>query len=255
LKNENANDEKLNLREQLFDAASQLVSSIDRKILLVEDTAAHAALIRRTINLQEWDLEHVTSGQDALTSYRESPGRVVLLDLTLPDLDGVSVMQSMFQINKNARIVIITSADNVSTSVNAMKLGAVDYVVKSDYDELQGKIAKAIDTAWLGAIEIAEKELISKTKVLELVKSERLNAIETLVRTVCHEVNNPLSGVVAISQLLLQKNINEDANRLATQIITSAGKVTEVIDKLRVVSDEVVEFGGQEIFSLEKEDK
>lgn len=240
------------LREQLFDAASRLVSSIDRKILLVEDTAAHAALIRRTIDLQLWEVQHVTTGQDALDAFEEGSRRVVLLDLTLPDMDGLSVMQSMLQINKNAKIVIITAADNVATSVAAMKHGAIDYVVKSDYEQLKTKITTAIDTAWMSAIEGAEKELIEKTKVLELVKSERLNAIETLVRTVCHEVNNPLSGVVALSQLLLQKNISEEANRLAKQIVLSADKVTEVIDKLRVVSDDVVEFGGQQIFSLEK---
>ncbi len=244
--------ESESLNSTLHKAANSLIYASQQSILLVEDTAAHAAIIRRVFSDTAWELEHVTRAEDAIRSYEKNSHRIVLLDLTLPDMSGIELLTKLKTINPSSVVIIITSRDEVKTSVEAMQKGARDYVVKSDPQELSTKILAATTKAWNSRITEAENYLIEQTKIVELVKSQRLKAIETLVRTVCHEVNNPLSGVVALSQLLSQKDgVDDDVSRLADEILKSANQVAEVVKKLKNVGDDVIEFGGQEIIAID----
>ena len=144
--------------------------------------------------------------------------------------------------------------DQVPVSVEAMRKGAWDYVVKSDPQKTAEEIVSAVERAWHRHLKASEAKLIEQSKIAELVKSERLEAIEVIVRTVCHEVNNPLSGVVALSQLLQQhKSVDQDVQRLAEGILRSAKEVADVVQKLRGIQDDPVECTGKVVFDLPDE--
>ena len=245
--------EKSSGQEQvLLEFARRFVSAERRSILLVEDTAAHAAIIRRGLDPVVWEIQHVTRARDALASYVLDPERIVLLDLSLPDIEGLELLVQLKSIGPNSPVIVVTSLDQVSTSVEAMRRGACDYVVKSDPKETAEAIRKAIERAWSDRRLAAEENLIEQTRLAQLVKAQRLEAIELIVRTVCHEVNNPLSGVVALSQLLSQNGgLNDDMQRLADGIFQSAKQVAEVVQKLRSVGDTAIEFGGRPILKID----
>ncbi len=242
-------------QEALLGAAEKLIRVRKHELLLVEDTAAHAAIIRRAVNPNVWQIEHVTRAGDAVNSFERNPERIVLLDLSLPDNSGLQLLVRLRQINPDAPFIVCTSTDQVAVSVEAMQRGAWDYVVKGEPKETSERIVAAIERAWKARLHLAETQLIERTRLVELVRSQRLEAIETIVRTVCHEVNNPLSGVVALSQLLRQNDkLDVDLQRLADGIIRSAKEVADVVQKLKHVGDQVVEFGGREIFSTVEDD-
>lgn len=242
------------MNTQLEEAAELLLRARSRRLLLIEDNAAHAALVRRTIDINLWEIEHVTRASTAIETFSREPDRIVMLDLTLPDSDGLTVLGRLLTINPKAPVVIVTSLENVSTSVEAMKRGAWDYVVKGDLQETGARLTGAIDRAWQKRLQDAQADLVQQAKILELVRAERLEAIELVVRTVCHEVNNPLSGVVALSQLLQQKSgIDEDMKRLSSGILQSAQEVARVVQKLYSIGNEPAEFGGKKILPLEKD--
>lgn len=233
---EEENDEG---NEMLHLAASRLIKAQAHSVLLVEDTAAHAAIIRRALDPSVWVVEHVTRASDALASFERDPERIVLLDLSLPDSDGLKLLARMLQINVDAPIIVVTATDQVSVSVEAMKKGAWDYVVKSDPKKSAENILSALDRAWKGRLRSAESNLIDRSRLVEMVRAQRLEAIESIVKTLLNEVNNPLSGVMALSQLLQQKGgLDEDLQRLADGIVKSAGQVAEVVSKLKTVSEE-----------------
>jgi nitrogen-specific signal transduction histidine kinase len=120
-----------------------------------------------------------------------------------------------------------------------MRRGAWDYVVKSDPKESADRIVSAVDRAWKGRLRVSETNLIDQSRLVEMVRAQRLEAIESIVRTLCNEVNNPLSGVMALSQLLQQKGgLDDDLQRLANGIVKSASQVADVVAKLKNVSDE-----------------
>lgn len=69
------------LDEGLFDAAQLLIRSKDRSVLLVEDTASHAVIIRRALDAGGWSTEHVTRGSAAEDAFNKDPHRIVFRKL------------------------------------------------------------------------------------------------------------------------------------------------------------------------------
>lgn len=232
----------------LLEAAGALLRAKERSVLLVEDTAAHAAIIRRTLEQAGWMVQHETRASAAIEAFEADPSRIVLLDLTLPDMPGINLLSRLRSSNERAAIIVVTAMDNVSTSVEAMQKGAWDYVVKEDPGKLAARLGSVVLAAWRRRLNEAQEKLVEQTRIRELVKAQRLEAIELVVRTVCHEVNNPLSGVVALSQLLQQSSsLDQEVRKLADGIVDSAQQVRRAIDKLRSIDDSVIEFGGQKI--------
>lgn len=231
-------------------AAERFVRSRLRRVLLVEDNAAHAALIRR--HLDGWDVSHVTRGVQALQSFMDDTSRIVLLDLTLPDESGLQILEQLLAIDRQASVIIVTSLEEVATSVEAMRQGAVDYVVKGDPTITGAKLRESLERAYQRRLIRAQEHLIAEAKVAELVRAERLEAVELIVRTVCHEVNNPLSGVVALSQLLGEKTkqLDGDLHKLAEGILHSAQEVARVVQKLHTTQEREKEFGGKKILEI-----
>jgi len=236
------------LDSTLEGAAERFVRARSKNILLVEDNAAHAALIRRA--LEGWNVEHVTRGSSALQAFSSDPSRLVLLDLTLPDENGLEVLDRILSLDKLAAVIVVTSLEQVSTSVEAMRRGAVDYVVKGDPVETSSRLKESLERAYNQRLLRSQEQLISEAKVAELVRAERLEAIELIVRTVCHEVNNPLSGVMALTQLLGEKELDLDVRRLADGILRSAQEVARVVQKLHGTQDAPREFGGKKIIDI-----
>ena len=219
--------------------AAELLLGAERKaLLLVEDTAAHAALFRRALGSEVWEIEHLTRAHSALQSFSQDPHRIVLLDLSLPDSDGLKLLTELHAIQPESPIVVVTATDEVSMSVGAMKRGAWDYVVKGEPEETTQAILDALDKAWQTRLKNAEDYLIEQTKLVEMVRTERTTAVESIVRTVCVEVNNPLGGVLALCQVLsTHEKLDPALVQIVDEITTSATRVAEVVKKLYHIHD------------------
>jgi len=98
-------------------------------ILIVEDDAAIATPLVRAIEREGFDVHHVTRGADALSAARNDVD-LVLLDLTLPDVDGLDVCRSMRDRDNWLPIVILTARSEESDVVTGLDAGADDYVTK-----------------------------------------------------------------------------------------------------------------------------
>jgi DNA-binding response OmpR family regulator len=97
-------------------------------ILLVEDDAAIATPLVRAIEREGFVVEHVTNGADALAPRADVD--LVLLDLTLPDVDGLDVCRSIRDRDNRLPIVILTARSEESDVVTGLDAGADDYVTK-----------------------------------------------------------------------------------------------------------------------------
>ena len=98
-------------------------------ILIVEDDGAIATPLVRAIEREGFAVQHVTSGNDALAAPRDDVD-LVLLDLTLPDIDGLEVCRSMRNRDNWLPIVILTARSEESDVVTGLDAGADDYVTK-----------------------------------------------------------------------------------------------------------------------------
>jgi len=221
------------IHTNLVNASNQLLLAQERSILLVEDTAAHALLIQRAFNRDNWKVEHVTRGAKALDKFRENPNQIILLDLTLPDYDGIQLTAELNEINPNTPIIVVTSQEDVKKSVLAMQNGAWDYVIKGHHDSFPNIILDSVLNSWKKRLSRAEHKLASECRVAELIKAERIDAVEEAIQLICSEVNNPLSGLLMYSDLLGRNSLDHSQQQILNNLIESAQKVATAVQKVK----------------------
>ena len=114
-----------------------------KSILIIDDDA----LIRKTLSShlsKGFEVIWAEDGEAGLQSYEEGMPDLVILDIRLPDMSGLEVLCKIRERNKNANIIIMTAYDDMKTTIEAIKLGAFEYLVKPlDMVELDLTINKA----------------------------------------------------------------------------------------------------------------
>lgn len=100
------------------------------KILVVDDEEVVRLSHIRTLASIHCDVEVVRNGADALDAMERRPVDVVLLDLRMPGMDGMSVLKTIKQRWPETEVVIITGYPNIDTAKEAVRLGAYDYLAK-----------------------------------------------------------------------------------------------------------------------------
>ncbi|MBX3664681.1 MAG: EAL domain-containing protein [Burkholderiales bacterium] len=115
------------------------------RLLIVDDEVASMRALRDTLRLQGYDTIGVTSGQDALATLRQTSFDVLLTDLMMPGMDGVELLTAAREIDSQIVGVLMTGRGTIETAVDAMKAGALDYVLKPiRLSAIQPVLARAI---------------------------------------------------------------------------------------------------------------
>lgn len=113
---------------------------MEKRILVVDDDEALRRLVERTLGLEGYTVETVTSGQEAIERVRESPPDLVLLDVMLPDIDGKVVLQQLREEGHDKLPVVIFTAGVVPPDELAA-LGGITIVPKPfDLDDFLATI-------------------------------------------------------------------------------------------------------------------
>ncbi len=114
-------------------------------VLVVDDDAGVRESFRLTLE-DHYDVVDVPDGLRALDAVRASQVDLVLLDIRLPEMDGIEVLERIKAIDEGIEVVLVTAVRTVRTAVAAMKLGAFDYLTKPfEEDELLAVIARALE--------------------------------------------------------------------------------------------------------------
>jgi DNA-binding NtrC family response regulator len=168
-----------------------VLSSQQSKVLIVEDEALFARAVMRRLQKSNYECAHVESVQDARDILKQFSPDIVLLDMRLPDGNGLDLLP--FFVAKNAMVIVMTAHGEISDAVNAMKQGAVDYLKKPiDLEELLLSIQKA-ETAAVqsnsldysrqrNAHAIEGVELLGDSPAMQSIKSQ-IKRIAQLVST------------------------------------------------------------------------
>lgn len=120
------------------------------KILIVDDEKDMQWMLSNL--LKEEKYEPITTGnaKEALKVVNKASPDLMLLDLKLPDMDGVEVLNKLKDIDRNLPVIMITAHGDINSAVKAIKLGAVDYITKPfDNEDLIHVIKKALQIKYL----------------------------------------------------------------------------------------------------------
>lgn len=111
------------------------------RILVVEDERAIANVLRRGLALEGYSVEVADGGRAALDAVRDRPPELVVLDLMLPDIDGLEVARRLREAGERAPVLMLTARDGVADRVRGLDAGADDYLVKPfAFEELLARV-------------------------------------------------------------------------------------------------------------------
>lgn len=104
-----------------------------KKILLVEDDTALAAVYKSRLELEDFDIREVNNGEEALSAAIEYKPDLILLDAMMPKISGFDVLDILRNTNEtsNIRIIMLTALSQPKDKERAEALGVDDYLVKS----------------------------------------------------------------------------------------------------------------------------
>ena len=117
------------------------------EILVVDDDVDLAETLRDFLSGQGYSVEIATSGVQALQACEDNPQlALVLLDLVMPQSDGLAVMQQIHERNRDLPILIMTGFGTIETAVDAIKRGAEDYMTKPfDREAVRKKVGRIME--------------------------------------------------------------------------------------------------------------
>jgi DNA-binding response OmpR family regulator len=126
-------------------AISSQQSLTTARVLAVDDEAPIRLATVRALALNHYAADEAGSGTEALHRLSQAPYHVMLLDMQLPDLDGIEVMQRARAIQPELLIIVFTGHATLESAIAAVKLGAVDYLLKpASLHDIAAAVANAL---------------------------------------------------------------------------------------------------------------
>ena len=100
------------------------------RILIVDDAAFMRMRCSKLLSEKGYEVVEAINGAEALEKYKERKPDAVLLDITMPKMDGIITLQEIIKIDPHARVAMVTAMGQRTMVMNALKEGARDFVVK-----------------------------------------------------------------------------------------------------------------------------
>jgi signal transduction histidine kinase len=209
-------------------AASAAPESAER-ILVVDDNADMRRYLRRILQAH-WKVDTATDGMIALTRIRKSPPDLVIADLMMPGLDGLSLLSAIRDDPgcSDTPVMVLSARANEDASIDALSAGADDYLPKPfSARELIARVAVQLARMRLRRAERAAREVAERSSFMK----------DELVLSLSNSLRSPLNAMLSTLAMLKDHSFgSEEARRALDLIRASSREQHRLIDEVRDVS-------------------
>ena len=154
-----------------------------KKVLIIDDDNNLRSIVKDVLKTEGFITLEAADGPDGIKTFKANRPDVVLLDLKMPEMDGLEVMQELGRINPKVPIIMLTGFGDIPTAVEAMRCGAFDFTIKPpEFEKLVATLNRAIE----------RKELEAEAKTGDAATSLSLQQMfgnSSAVRTVIDQIN------------------------------------------------------------------
>ena len=139
-----------------------MTKKIEASVLLVDDEEQFLDALSQRLETRGLKVDTVTSGEEALKQVEDQNFDAIIVDLAMPGIDGIETLKRIKEKRPDLEIIILTGHATVKSGIDAMKLGAEDFLEKPvDLNELLAKIGEAKNKRML-VVEKGRQEEIRK---------------------------------------------------------------------------------------------
>ena len=101
-----------------------------KKILITDDAAFMRTILGGILKKAGYDVVEASSGVDAIEKYKTEKPDAVTMDITMPEMDGITALKQIIAIDKDAKVLMCSAMGQQAMVVEAIKVGAKDFIVK-----------------------------------------------------------------------------------------------------------------------------
>ena len=223
------------------------MNRIDRPtVLVVDDDPLVLAGFREVLLRDGFDVTASGSGQEAIDILESRSFDLVLTDMLMPKVNGFDVLRCNLERWPDSVVIIVTGFASVRSAVEALRLGAYDYLIKPCEDE------ELLFRARMGIERIhMRKELRSKE-----IDTEKMKAIAHTAVTVNDQINTPLNVILNSAEYIRMKTMPDcgDLQQSLDFITQEVSKIKSVIQRLaRIADPQLKEYAGGSAFMVDVE--
>ena len=115
------------------------------KILIVDDAEFLRVRLNKILDTEGYEVFQAENGAKAVSTYKDIHPDVVLMDVTMPEMDGLTALKEIVSFDPRARVVMLTALGQESVVLEAVKSGARDFIVKPfEHDRVMNAISKLL---------------------------------------------------------------------------------------------------------------
>ncbi|MBI5049425.1 MAG: sigma-54-dependent Fis family transcriptional regulator [Nitrospirae bacterium] len=181
-------------------------------VLIVDDEEGIRETLTDVLNDEGYEVITASSGEQALTSVREFSPEVVLLDVAMPPgMDGIETLKAIKDITKDTSVIMISGHAKIDTAVQAIKVGAYDFLEKPlSLPKVEIIVKRALERQRLEkeniALRVTERELIGESQKIKTLREEIAKAAASFGRVL-------ISGESGTGKELVARALHEASDR------------------------------------------
>jgi two-component system sensor histidine kinase/response regulator len=203
------------------------------RLLIVDDEAAQLRALCDTLQLEGYIAQGFGSGREALAFLRPGEFNLLLTDLMMPEMDGITLIDAAKKIDPSLGALVMTGHGTIDTAVRAMQGGALDYILKPfKLNVILPVISRALDVQRLRR-ENAELHAREKQQSAELAAA--YHDLESFSYSISHDLRAPLrtmDGFAGILESDFAEQLGEEGRRVIGIIRAGSQKMDDLIVSL-----------------------
>jgi two-component system sensor histidine kinase/response regulator len=203
------------------------------RLLIVDDEAVHMTALCRTLETQGYATTGFESSSQALQQLREGAFDILITDLMMPDPDGMALLSAARGIDPDLVVIVMTGKGTIDTAVDAMKNGALDYILKPiKLSTMLPVLFRALGVRRLRLEKLAlALQLKERTAALETANRE----LDAFARSASHDLRAPATRIIRFAELLIEEKpgpLNAEQKEFLGYMLDGCQKQLRLIDGL-----------------------
>jgi two-component system, sensor histidine kinase and response regulator len=200
-------------------------------VLVVDDTIENLRLLSSMLEEHGYEVRPVTNGRQALQAVERDPPDLILLDITMPEMDGYEVCRRLraTERSKDVPVIFLTALTDTADKLRAFDMGGVDYITKPfQFEEVLARVKTHVA---LRRAQVALAESYKRLRALEQLRDD-------LVHMIVHDMRSPLQTLLISLELLqgVAAALGEDSQEDLETAIGSTESLSRMVKDLLDVS-------------------